>query len=297
MLRKLGLLLFVLVLFTVSLAQSSAKSPSTDPATLSVVAGPVDLGQGVIMVNNYIIVPSTGLQSPTLQQGDEVVVIGYLQPDGVTVLATSFELFAGTNAPLLESTEEPTPEATVEPTAEVTMEPTPEVTMEPTPEVTMEPTPEVTMEPTAEVTTEPADCIQSGQPVGQRLADDFGVSYDEIMGWFCQGFGFGEIARAYLMADSSGDPAASYFDQRQAGMGWGEIVKEAGVQPSSLAPGQVIRPHSDNPEDQPGNSGNNGNNGDHPNNGNNGDHPNNGNNGNGNSDNGKSNNGRANGHG
>ena len=283
MLRKLGVLLFVLVLFTVSLAQSSAKSLPTDPATLSVVAGPVDLGQGGIMVNDYIIIPSLGMQSPTLQQGDEVVVIGYLQPDGVTVLATSFELFAETSDPPLAPTEEPT--------AEVTVEPTPEVTVEPTAEVTMEPTPEVTEEPS------PSTCNQPGQPVGQRLADDFGVSYDEIMGWFCQGFGFGEIARAYLMADSSGGPASTYFEQRQAGLGWGEIVKEAGVHPSSLAPGQVNRPQHDTTGDQPGNSGNagnNGNNGDHPNNGNNGG----GNDGHGNSnDNGKSNNGRANGHG
>ncbi len=118
------------------------------------------------------------------------------------------------------------------------------------------------------------------------------MSYDEIMGWFCQGFGFGEIARAYLMADSSGDPASTYFEQRQAGLGWGEIVKEAGVHPSSLAPGQVIRPQHDTTGDLPGNSGNAGNNG------NNGDHPNNGNNGNSNdNDNGKSNDGRANGHG
>ena len=293
MFRKLSfILLITLLLLTGVSVASNAQAAVTDPNTLVVVAGPVDLGQGVIMVNNYIVVPSSGLQTLALQQGTEVVVIGYLQPDNVTVLATSFELFDDSNPEPLEPTEEPTAEVTQEPTVEVTPEPTTEVTQEPTAEVTPEPTVEVTEEPTA------LACNQPGQPVAQRLADDFGVSYEEIMGWFCQGFGFGEIARAYLMADSSGDPATSYFDQRQAGLGWGEIVKEAGVSPSSLAPGQVIRPQHDAADDQPGNSGDHSNNGNNGNTGNNGNSNNNGNSGNNGNDKDKNkdNNGHANGH-
>ncbi len=229
MFRKLSILLIVLTLLAGVTVPSNAQTPTTDLNELVVVAGPVDLGQGVIMVTNYLIVPSTGLQPPILQEGDEIVVIGYLQPDGVTIVATSLELFDDTNPPPIEVIEE----STEEPTAEVTLEPTAEVTAEPT----------------------PPSCSQPGQPVAQRLADAFGVPYAEVMGWHCQAFGFGEIARAYLLADSSGLPASTYFAQRQAGIGWGEIVKAAGVHPSTLAPGQVIRPQHDSTDDQPGSSG------------------------------------------
>ncbi len=250
MFRKLSFVLITLLMLAGVTVASNAQSAVTDPNTLVVVAGPVDLGQGVIMVNNYIVVPSSGLQTPILQQGAEVVVIGYLQSDGVTILATSLELFDGTSPTPIEPTEEPTAEVTPEPTAEPTV----------------------------------LACNQPGQPVAQRLADDFGVSYDEIIGWFCQGFGFGEIARAYLLADSSGLPASTYFEERQAGLGWGEIVKEAGARPSSLAPGQVIRPQHNAADGQPGNSGNNSNNGHSNSDGNNGNgnDKNNGNNGRGN---------------
>ena len=116
------------------------------------------------------------------------------------------------------------------------------------------------------------------------------MTYEEIIGWHCAGFGFGEIARAYLLADAAGVAAATYFAQRQAGMGWGEILRQADVHPSQLAPGQVIRPNDDDDDDGAGrNNGNNGNG-----NGNNGNGNGNGNNGNGNGNNG---NGNGNGNG
>lgn len=124
---------------------------------------------------------------------------------------------------LTDGTPEPTVEPTVEPTAEPTLEPTSEPTVEPTSEPTLEPTAEVTAEPTMT-----ADCPEAlnDHPVGHRLADTFGVSYEEIMSWKCAGFGFGEIARAYALAAESGIPVADIFAMKTAGMGWGNIVKE-----------------------------------------------------------------------
>ena len=54
--------------------------------------------------------------------------------------------------------------------------------------------------------TESASCGGNGgqHPVATRLADAFGVSYDEIMGWHCKGYGFGNIAKAYLLAQKTG---------------------------------------------------------------------------------------------
>jgi len=65
------------------------------------------------------------------------------------------------------------------------------------------------------------------QPVAQRLADATGASYDEIMAWHCQGFGFGEIAKAYLLAKKTGKTPGYYFDLKKGGAGWGSIIKDA----------------------------------------------------------------------
>lgn len=220
-----GLVLLVVVL------PLAAQTATPEAGSLVVVAGPVDLQSGSIMVNGYEIAPASAFQPAILHQGDEVIIIGYLLPNQNVIQAISLEFFEGT----------------LEPTPEVTVEPTVEVTPQPTAEVTLEPTVEVTPEATVEVTPDTGNCNNPDHPVATQLAESFGVSYAEIIGWHCAGFGFGEIARAYLLADASGSPAQTYFDQKSAGMGWGQIVRDADVDPSDLAPGQVIR-HGNRPE-------------------------------------------------
>src|SRR5258706_1070152 len=61
------------------------------------------------------------------------------------------------------------------------------------------------------------------QPKSQSLAEKYGVPYDEIMGWFCQGFGFGEIDLAYRLSVGTGVTVTDAFALRQQGLGWGEI--------------------------------------------------------------------------
>jgi hypothetical protein len=56
-----------------------------------------------------------------------------------------------------------------------------------------------------------------------RLAQRFNVPYEEIMGWFCQGYGFGEIDLAYGLSQQTGKPVADIFALRKSGMGWGQI--------------------------------------------------------------------------
>jgi hypothetical protein len=60
-------------------------------------------------------------------------------------------------------------------------------------------------------------------PQGLALANKYGVSYEEIMGWNDQGFGFGEIDQAYAMSQETGAPVATIFEMRASGMGWGQI--------------------------------------------------------------------------
>jgi hypothetical protein len=86
-------------------------------------------------------------------------------------------------------------------------------------------------------------------PTGRRLADKFGVPYAEIMSWFCEGFGFGEIETAYDLSKITGEPAATYFAWNRAGMGWGDIIKKAleGANPSSPTATPIAANEPDNP--------------------------------------------------
>jgi hypothetical protein len=56
---------------------------------------------------------------------------------------------------------------------------------------------------------------------------------DEIVGWFCQGFGFGEIDLAYSLARNANVPVSTVFDLRKSGLGWGEIKKQLGGLPGN----------------------------------------------------------------
>lgn len=87
-------------------------------------------------------------------------------------------------------------------------------------------TPVVTEQP-------PLDPCTGGDthPTGAKLASRYGVSYNEIMRWFCQGMGFGEIELAYSLSQQSGAPVAQIFAMRQSGMGWGEIKQQLSPKP------------------------------------------------------------------
>ena len=97
------------------------------------------------------------------------------------------------------------------------------MTPSPTLSVTLTATPAIT--PTLSATQTALCTGADPQPKGQDLAAQYGVSYEEIMGWFCQGFGFGEIDLVYSLSVQSGKPVAEIFALKQGGMGWGEIKK------------------------------------------------------------------------
>lgn len=107
----------------------------------------------------------------------------------------------------------PTPMPTI--TATVTATLTTTVTVEPT----EPPAPAETPLPPEATTCTGAD----PHPTGQTLAARYAVPYEEIMGWFCQGFGFGEIDLAYSLSRQAGVPVSEVFAMRSSGMGWGEI--------------------------------------------------------------------------
>ena len=95
-----------------------------------------------------------------------------------------------------------------------------------------------TLTPTLEVTPTPLFTNQGvfcsglrdrNHPVAERIAQELGVSLDDIMMRFCGGHGFGEIELAYSIAAKSGIPVEEVFAKRDAGEGWGNIKKDYGV--------------------------------------------------------------------
>ena len=227
--RYISVVIIVLVaLFGVMLTAAQDTSDSAEEFdALIEVSGEVTYNDdGDLVVDGIIIAPASAFIPATLSEGDYVTITGYLLPDDATLMATS--LVIG-EAP--EATDEP--EVTEEPTAEVTQEP--EVTE--TPEVTEEP--EVTETPMPVLCEEPP----GGHPVATAIASQFEVEYATIWTLHCEGWGFGEIARAYLLAEETGSNAQAYLDLNTAGMGWGEIMRASGVHPSQLAPGRVIVGH------------------------------------------------------
>ncbi len=99
---------------------------------------------------------------------------------------------------------------------------------------------DVTGEPCATEETFDSCVGADPHPVGQYLADQYGVTYETLMGYFCgtdatedgEGTGrngFGEIRLAFRIAEASGDPVEDILALRDSGLGWGQIKQEYGL--------------------------------------------------------------------
>jgi hypothetical protein len=89
---------------------------------------------------------------------------------------------------------------------------------------------------------------EGAHPVGLALATCFDVVYDEIMSWRESDVGFGNIAKAYFLADmleDEGLTAEDLLTERLAGTGWGQLMKAFGLSPGSKGRnlGQVMSGH------------------------------------------------------
>jgi hypothetical protein len=106
-------------------------------------------------------------------------------------------------------------------------------------------------------------CLADGEdlhPVAERLADRYDVTYEEIIGWFCDGFGLGEIGIAYRINDETGTPVDDLFwERRESNMGWGLILQAEGLigRPDHAGPPEDVPqgPPADVPQGPPDHSG------------------------------------------
>lgn len=85
----------------------------------------------------------------------------------------------------------------------------------------------------SQVLSQAVDCTGAEpHPEAATLADRYAVPVGAIMGWFCQGFGFGEIDQAYSLR-SSDMPVEAIFALRQSGQSWGEINQNLSSNPAN----------------------------------------------------------------
>ncbi len=66
-------------------------------------------------------------------------------------------------------------------------------------------------------------------PFGARLAERYGVDYGTLLGWFCDGMGWGQIMLALQTGKISGLDPAALLEERGGGAGWGQIWKDHGL--------------------------------------------------------------------
>ena len=188
-----------------------------------------DMDGDVWMVSGKsLVITSDTEKDDTLELGDSVKV--------------KFEIVDGAWVALsIESLEDE--EEVIVTTAPVTESPV----VSESPEVTESPS--VTESPTVFVNCTGAD----PHPVGTKLAAryaDMGATYEVIMGWFCQGFGFGEIDHAYslsreAMANGVTIPVDQIFAMKTGGKGWGNIRKE--VRKMTPTPTSSVTPDTTEP--------------------------------------------------
>jgi hypothetical protein len=117
----------------------------------------------------------------------------------------------------------PPPPAPAEPAPTETPLPTPTQPLPTEPPLpTDTPLPPPTSTPAPSPTPVPEEPDKS-HPQGVALSEKYNVSYQEIMDWNNQGFGFGDIDKAYDLSKQTGTSVSTIFEMFSSGMGWGEI--------------------------------------------------------------------------
>ncbi len=81
---------------------------------------------------------------------------------------------------------------------------------------------------------EPAGCVDaSPSPVALRLAERYGESPEQVMAWFCEGYGLGEIMHALSTAQEAREgadvDAGTLLARKRELGGWGLVWQELGL--------------------------------------------------------------------
>jgi hypothetical protein len=97
------------------------------------------------------------------------------------------------------------------------------------------------------VPTKTVECSSvESQPEAATLAERYHVPIGEIMGWFCQGYGFGEIDQVYTLRSES-ITAEAIFTLRASGLSMGAIKDNIAAQAAAKnQPVKTAKPANEN---------------------------------------------------
>jgi len=70
---------------------------------------------------------------------------------------------------------------------------------------------------------------ENDHPFAAAIAETYGASVSDVMGYFCNGFGFGEIMLALQTHQMNKEEISSMLDLRESNHGWGQIWQEMGM--------------------------------------------------------------------
>ncbi len=73
--------------------------------------------------------------------------------------------------------------------------------------------------------------VRDNHPRSEELASRYEITDDDIMGWFCAGFGFGDINQAYRIANETEASVPQLLGAVQVGLSWEQIATVMGVSP------------------------------------------------------------------
>ena len=201
--------------------------------------GAIDEGAGTLTIDTKdgavtVYVPA-GFDFSSVDLGVTVMVKGDWQEDG-SIVASSIKVFAEAAD---ESEDEDEDEGEdIEETEE----------------------PEEPEDPEEGETRENAFCTgekETNHPLAVKIAlkygEMYGITEEDVMGYFCQGYSFGEIMLALMTQKYSDIPVDDVLAARDGGDGWGQIWQELGMignGKEGTPPGQVKKDDDKTPPGQ-----------------------------------------------
>ena len=65
--------------------------------------------------------------------------------------------------------------------------------------------------------------VDHAHPFGARLAKQYEADYETLLGWFCNGYGWGQVMLTLRTGQITGVDPGEILDMRSEGNGWGHI--------------------------------------------------------------------------
>jgi hypothetical protein len=110
--------------------------------------------------------------------------------------------------------------------------------------------------PTTEITSTTSNTHPVAAAIATHFSGVFSTTYEGVMALHEEGYGFGEIAKAYFAAQKLGIDPQVLLDEFAAGTGWGNIMKNHGLHPGQAGRGgnlgDIMSGHGNSQSDAPG---------------------------------------------